>query len=199
MMILLNLLISKRWNCPLFKVAEEVALIQKCYPLYQFVYLPSNCSTSGVLHVDCGDLSKIKVEEVDSSVSSMDVSWLLWKLRLHGLFLEGVAPCFVFGCCHILDPFQKLLFDRFLTRHRHTTDCVINHIKQSQIQKWSHTSRHTLPWLIWKKHIPPTLIVKCLHFGCNVSSAAFWNMCCIPELWLTHPAPLVTDRSRSIG
>lgn len=60
-----------------FRVAAEATFIHKYYLLWEFLYLPSNSSASEVLHLECDDLPKIKVEEVDSSVSSVDVSWLL--------------------------------------------------------------------------------------------------------------------------
>ena len=98
----------KRW----IVLRVEVTLILKHY--FQFVYLLSRCSTSGVLHRDCGDPSKINVEVVDPSVSSVDVSWL------RGLFSWRSCSLLLFGGCDILNPFQKLLH-RFLRRYRWLT------------------------------------------------------------------------------
>ena len=134
----------KIWNCPLLNTLLEVALILKHNPLFKFVYLQCNCSNSWELELDVGDLVKIKDEEVDSSVS-VDISWLPWKHRLRGLFLE-LAPCFFLGVVKFWTLFKSGFFTDSW-QDRHTTDCVINHIKQSRIRKLSQTSRCTLPTL----------------------------------------------------
>lgn len=56
--------------------------------------------------VEDGDEATEAGDEAGSSLSSARVSLLLSKLRLRGLFLDGVAPCFFFGSSHILDSFQ---------------------------------------------------------------------------------------------
>ena len=72
MITLLNLL---RHGIVLVQSNNRSSINTEKYPPFQFVHLPYDCSICGVLQRG-GDLSKITVEVVESSVSSVDVSCL---------------------------------------------------------------------------------------------------------------------------